>query len=324
MPRVRDVSSTHTMSSRRRSGVSVFALLALVLDLGGIARAQSNAPEVPPAPPSIATPAPTASPEGVEKARDVAKVAAKTPIVTSPNDATRPAFQLYAEVDLPVLGVGLVFAAARLVKTQAAFCAPLCNRSDLNALDRLTAGYYSPAWSTASDFGLYGAMVVSAGLLLTSEGPLDSLNDAVVIGESALSAAAVASALTLAAGRPRPFLFGTDAPLADRQSSDAALSFLSGHASVTSAVAMSTFMTLKRLHPRSTYPYVVLALGGAASAFVATARVMAGKHFITDAVGGLLIGTSMGVLIPALHDSPVKIVPVVSERERTLSVVGVF
>ena len=273
---------------------------------------------------SIATPEPGAPPAKVEKAKEIAKVAELTPIVPNPKDATHPAFQLYAEIDLPVLGIGAVFGAARLIKTQKAYCAPLCDPAELNGLDALTAGWYNPAWSTASDFGLYGTMLGSAVLLLADEGALDTLNDAVVIAESALSATAVASMMTLAAGRPRPLLYGTKAPIDQRNSADASLSFLSGHATATSAVVMSTFIAMKRLHPKSALPYVVLAVGGALSTFVASARVLAGKHFITDAAGGLVVGSSMGTLVSSLHDAPVRIVPIVSDTQRGLGISGAF
>jgi membrane-associated phospholipid phosphatase len=274
--------------------------------------------------PQIAPPSPGASPAKVEEAKEVAKAAQATPIVPDPKNPTRPAFQLYAELDLPVLGIGAIFAASRLVRTQKAFCAPLCDPNDLNALDRTTAGFYSVPWRNISDAGLYGTMALSAALLLADEGPLDALNDAVVVAESALSATAVSTMLTLAAGRPRPFLYGTNAPLADRDSADAGLSFLSSHASVTSSIAFSTFMTMKRLHPTSSGPYWVLAVGGALSLFVASARVMAGSHFITDSIGGMVVGSSLGVLVPVLHQSPVKIVPVVSDSQRGLGIGGTF
>ena len=273
---------------------------------------------------SIATPGPSAAPAKVETAKQVAKAAELTPILPEPKNPLRPAFQLYAEVDLPVLGLGIVFASARLIRTQKAFCAPLCDVNDLNALDKTTAGFWSPAWSTGSDFGLYGIGLAAATLLLIDEGPLDALNDAVVVAESALSATAVSTMLTLAAGRPRPFLFGEQAPLADRNSADASLSFLSSHAAVSWAIATSTFMAAKRLHPNSTLPYFVLAIGGAAASFVATARVMAGRHFITDAVGGSIVGAGMGVLVPSLHGSPVRIVPVVSETQKGLALHAYF
>ncbi len=272
----------------------------------------------------IAPPGPGADPKKVEEAKEIAKVAQNTPIVTDPKNPTRPAFQLYAELDIPVLGIGAVFAAARLIRTQRAFCAPLCDPNDLNALDRTTAGFYSTGWGTASDFGLYGAVAGAAVLLAGDEGLLDGLNDAVVVAESALSATAVSTMLTLAAGRPRPLLFGTNAPLEQRESADASLSFLSSHASVTSSIAMSMFMTMKRLHPTSSGPYWVLAVGGLLTAFVGTARVMAGKHFITDSIGGAIVGSSLGVIVPALHQSPVRIVPIVSENQKGLGLSGAF
>lgn len=324
-----------------RSVVTSAAVLALSIVTGTQAAAQlSNAP--PPIPPPtsssanpagsaapastgvIAPPGPDASPAKVEKAKEVSKAAELTPIVPSPTDATRPAFQLYAEVDLPVLGVGIVMAAARLVRTQKAFCAPQCDPGDLNALDRTTAGFWSPAWGTASDFGLYALMAGAASVLIVDEGVVDALNDSVVIAESALSATAVSSLLTLAAGRPRPFLFGTNASLEDRNSADAGLSFLSSHASVSFALATSTFMASHRLHPKSKGPYAILGVGLALAAFVGFARVEAGKHFITDSVGGAIVGSSLGILVPSLHTTPVKVVPIVSDTQKGFSFVGSF
>jgi hypothetical protein len=156
----------------------------------------------------------------------------------------RPAFQLYAEIDLPILGIGLVFEGARLVRSQKAFCAPLCDCGDVNALDRTTAGYWSPGWQTASDYGLYSIVVGAATLLFADEGFLPGLNDAVVVAESALAATAVASVMTLAAGRPRPFLYGEKAPVSARNGADAGLSYLSSHAAISFAIATSTLVTM--------------------------------------------------------------------------------
>jgi hypothetical protein len=44
--------------------------------------------------------------------------------------------------------------------------------------------------------------------------------------ESGLAATAAVTMMTLAAGRPRPYLYGDKAPLSDRNSADAGLSFL--------------------------------------------------------------------------------------------------
>jgi len=274
--------------------------------------------------PQIAPPGPGAPPAKVEQAKEQAKQAEMTPIVPSAKEPTRPAIQLYAESDLPILGVGIVFVSARLTRVQQAYCAPLCDPSTINALDRTTAGYWSPAWGTATDIGLYSIIAGSVAVLWADEGFLNTLNDAVVIAESGIAAMAVSSILTLATNRPRPFLFGEKAPLSERTGADASLSYSSSHATVSFAIATSTFWALKRLHPHSPGPFVALGIGGAMAAFVATGRVMAGMHFITDAVGGSIVGASMATLVPAMHPSPVKIVPVVGSTERGLQVVGSF
>jgi membrane-associated phospholipid phosphatase len=268
---------------------------------------------------------PALAPKSVaQQAEETAEVAEPTPIVASPKDPLHPAYQLYAEFDLPVLGVGLVFAASRLVREQLAYCAPLCDRGELNKLDRRTAGFWSPAWRLSSDVGLVTMMAGAAALLIADEGFVDALNDGVVVAESALASVATVSIMTLAASRPRPFLYGEDAPLKDRNSSDASLSFLSSHASVAFAVATSTFITTRRLHPHSKLPWIVAGVGGSMAALVAVARVFAGRHFISDVTGGAIVGTSLGVLVPALHGSPVRLAPTVTGEQRGLSFVGRF
>lgn len=299
------------------------ALVLAWLGSVGIARGQTavdkDAPAAAPTPadnPPIALPSAGAPPEKVEDAQKTAKAAALTPIVPSPQNPLRPAFQLYAEIDVPILAIGLVFEGGRLVRTQPAFCgstgAPVCNRGDLNALDRTTAGYWSPGWQTASDYGLYAIGVGAATLLFVDEGFWPGLNDAVVVAESGLAATAVASVLTLAAGRPRPFLYGGQGGSA-RNGADAGLSYLSSHAAISFAIATSTLVAMRRLHPHSRANWIVLGVGGAIASFVATARVLGGMHFITDAVGGAIVGSSVGVIIPSLHGSPVSIVPVAGD-----------
>ncbi len=289
-------------------------------------------PAVPTPAPEIATPAPGASADKVEEAKDVAEKAELTPIVPSPGDVSKPAFQLYAEIDIPVVAVGLVFAAARLVKTQKAYCAPTCDEAELNnGLDRFTAGQWSPGWSSASDYALYGLAGLSVGLLLYDEGLLPSLNDGVVLFESVMSATAIASIMTIAAGRPRPFLYGDptdpdsyEAPLSQRNSANAGLSFLSSHTAMAFALATSLYVTQRRLHPNGNRSKWVLGVGLGVASFVGAARVMSGFHFITDVAGGAVVGSSVGVLISSIHKSPVSVVPIVNDTTRGAAIQATF
>jgi membrane-associated phospholipid phosphatase len=263
-------------------------------------------------PADIAKPAPDAPPDKVKEAKDVAKKAELTPIIPSPSNPTRPAFQLYAELDPPILSIGLVYQLARTVSQQPAYCAPSCEGVYVNWLDRRTAGFYSASWSTASNVELAVLAAGSAGVLVVDEGFLNAVNDAVVIGEAALSASAFATVMTVAAGRPRPFLFGDEAPLEIRNSSDAALSFLSSHTAIAFAIVTSTYVAERRLHPHTSQSRWILGIGLVGASLVGASRVMAGYHFISDTIGGAVVGSSIGFIVSALHKSPVQVVPVVN------------
>lgn len=265
----------------------------------------------------IATPAPDASPKKVEQAKETAKAAELHPIIPNPGNPTRPAYLLYAEIDPPIVATGLVFLLGRRVTLRTLSCGAAmagepCPTSGLNPIDKLTAGYYSTNWSLASDVGLYTLYAGTAGILLADEGVLNTLNDAVVVGEATLSATAVASIMTLAAGRPRPFTYSTKAPASLRASSDASLSFISSHTSMSFSIVTSLFITEHRLHPNSNKPYYILGAGLGIATFVGVARVESGYHFITDVIGGAVVGTSIGVLVSSVHKSPVHVVPVVN------------
>jgi hypothetical protein len=263
----------------------------------------------------IAKPAPDAPPEKVQEAKEVAKKAELTPIIPSPKNPTRPAFQLYAELDPPILAVGLVYQLARSVKQQPAYCAPNCEGVYINWLDRRTAGFYSSGWSRASDVGLAALAAGSFGVLVVDEGFLSAVNDMVVIAEATMSASAFATVMTLAAGRPRPFLYGEAAPLEVRNSADASLSFLSSLTGDAFAIVTATYIAERRLHPTSNRSRVILGIGLAGASFVGVARVMAGYHFITDVIGGAVVGSSIGFIVSSLHKSPVKVVPVVNRDD---------
>ena len=227
-------------------------------------------------------------------------------------EAAGPAFQLRPEIDIPIFGLSFVLAGTRLLYRQTAFCAPRCQASDVNSFDRSTAGYWSLGWQYTSSTVLAAEGVGAAVLLFADEGYRRGLNDAVVVGEASLASVAVGSMIALAVKRPRPFLYGDKAPANARLTSDAGLSFVSSHATVAFAIVASTAVAMHRLHPRARAPWIVVAVGGAAATFVGIARVMGGMHFVSDVIGGSVVGASIGVLLPALHATPIMVTPVMA------------
>jgi len=242
-----------------------------------------------------------------------------TPVPTRSPKSARPAYQLYFEVDGPLLTISVAYAIGRFIRggLAPAYCAPVrgsvmeqsteCDPSTLNWLDRQVAGRYQPGWSTWSNVGLYGIEALGAAGVLVDDGLRAGLNDLVVVAEATLTASAAAGISTAVTGRPRPYMYGTQAPLAVRESGDGGLSYFSSHASTAFGASTAVFVTLHRLHPDDTWPWLVLAGGSLASGFVGATRILAGEHFPTDVVAGAAVGAAIGLLVPALHKAPVRL-----------------
>ncbi len=263
-----------------------------------------------------------------------------TPVPTqtkSPKPA-RPAYQLYFEVDGPLLTLATVFGIGRAMRggLAPAYCAPVqgsiteqssqCDPATLNWLDRQVAGRYHPGWSTWSDIGLYSLIGLAAAGILIDDGVRAGLNDFVVIAEATLMSFAASGISTASTGRPRPYMYGTQAPLAVRESGDGGLSYFSGHTSTAFGLTTATFITLHRLHPDDRWPWWVLAGGSVAAGFVGATRILAGQHFPTDVVAGAAVGAAFGLLVPALHKAPTRleVAPLAMTSGSGLSISGVF
>ncbi|HEY3236260.1 MAG TPA: phosphatase PAP2 family protein [Polyangiaceae bacterium] len=223
-----------------------------------------------------------------------------------------PTYSLEAEKDIPLVTIPAVmdFATVLIPEGPPVHCAPLCDRSKVFFLDRGAAGNYSKAWMLESDVALLANAAGQLGILFAAEG-WNGLSDLVVIAESTLWADAAHVLTTSAVRRPRPRMYGTEAPLALRMSPSSGLSFFSGHVAFTASITTSVFTTLRKRH-ESTWSYLALGLGSAATALVATGRVLGGAHFPTDVAAGALVGGSMGFLIPAVHSSRNHLVAVTS------------
>lgn len=240
-----------------------------------------------------------------------------TPIVPEPREVPERAYQLYWELDIPLLAVAITLNGARQIRSaESNVPAPClttapesCDKDSLNALDRPFAGRYSAAWATASDIGA-GALAVSPLFVLwPDQGFSNMLNDTVVIYQSVLLATAVQGLSSISSGRGRPYIYGDEAPDSVKYSTEGGLSYFSGHTTFAFAMSTSLFWTVNRRHPGSVYAWSVFGVGTAVASFVGVSRMMAGKHFPTDVLAGAAVGAGMGTLVPALHGSPVRVAP---------------
>ncbi len=188
-----------------------------------------------------------------------------------------------------------------------------CDPDALNALDRQVVGNHSTAWTRISDAGAgvsYGvplvmtiADVVSSG----SEAPgREVLTDAVVIAEAVGVATAVTHVLKFAVRRPRPSQYREGAYVG---SVEHQLSFPSGHTSSAAAAVAAYATTFALRHPDSPWRYAVIGGGAVVTGLTAYGRIGGGWHFPTDVLAGAVLGTAVGIAIPALHRRDVSVGP---------------
>ncbi len=186
----------------------------------------------------------------------------------------------------------------------------------LLSIDRgAVAGRPASGWAAISNVGLFGAIgfaVVDPVLSGFRHGPDAGVADAFIYGESVAVTWSVTNLAKIAFRRPRPSAYREQQELYDQygevnapaiSDTDSALSFFSGHASLTAAVASTaTYLAFAR-SPRSPRPWVTLGVGALATALTSVGRVRGGKHFPTDVVAGAMAGVGIGILVPHLHRS---------------------
>lgn len=214
-----------------------------------------------------------------------------------------PAYRVNLAYDLPAVAVAGVVSSSWLLRGSLAppHCAPVCDRADVPAFDRWAAGRWEPGWRTASDVGIAAVLVGAGATLFVAESPRNAAVDAIVVGESVLFANTLAIVAMMGARRPRPLAYGDAAPVEERTSGNASLSFTSGHTAGAAAAAVATFGTLRRLD-RSYASWIALGVGVLGASFVGAARIFAGDHFPSDVAAGAVVGVASGVFFPALHE----------------------
>jgi membrane-associated phospholipid phosphatase len=181
-------------------------------------------------------------------------------------------------------------------------CLPHCSPADVNALDRLVIGKYSPTARTAADVAVLSLALLPLLIDLIDSGGDGWLTDSVVYGQSLMIAQGATQLTKRAVRRPAPFVYDERVPLEVRQSDpDAALSFWSGHAATAFTAAASTSTTFWLRHPESPWRWLVIAGSAAAATSVGLLKIHAGYHYPSDILAGAAAGVASGVLVPVLH-----------------------
>jgi membrane-associated phospholipid phosphatase len=235
-----------------------------------------------------------------------------------------PAYRLSWALDVPLylVGGGLASAFFVLDESDVRPCSP-CDRSKINGLDRTAAGNHSEGWGTVGTIATASTMLIGPLMLFVFEGFSDGLNDSAVVAEAALVSSAIQVMTSFAVKRPRPRVYGTEAPEDDRNTANATRSFFSGHTANGMAITVATAIAFFRLD-RPVPAWIALTLGVLGSTVIGVSRVNSGSHFPTDVLVGFAVGTGVGIAIPALHFADVAVSPMTVEDGRGVAVGTTF
>ncbi len=158
-----------------------------------------------------------------------------------------------------------------------------------------------------SDVMLFGIAPLAALATTLTLAKLDgrmeeALWDVMLIIEAVGISSAMTQTVKFLVGRERPFshVLSAEEKLAHNEGGDSFMSFFSGHASATFALAAAAG-TVARMRGR-TYAVWAWAVGLPIATVTAYLRIAGDKHYLTDVATGALIGTAVGILVPAVHD----------------------
>ncbi len=289
-------------------------------------------------PPNAATPAQTPTPPPsaapVDPSPDGGTRAGATQEVKLPESTNRAASILPAPAETPpdtrvrfdvdpvadgalILGVGgfalLLDEVNSTGEIRPQQISPNFNRAQLLAIDRgaLSQNPDSKA-GMLSNVGLYAAVgyaLIDPLLSGVREKNVQSgIVDALMYAESIAITWGLTNLAKMAVRRPRPLAYieaekHRGDPNWSIHDTDSALSFFSGHASITASIgATATYLAFSR-SPQTARPWITLVAATGVTTFVAVERVFSAKHFPTDVIAGALAGAGVGLLVPLVHRS---------------------
>lgn len=214
-------------------------------------------------------------------------------------------YHLKPSVDVPIIaaaGGWSYYALSKIYKKDSSSAGDVLNlnRSNINGLDRWASYVYYPDAEAPSDKLFHGAMPLPLVLLFDKRIRKDALKIAVLYTEALSVTGSLYTSATYF-NRYRPSTYSNAFTIDQKRSGNQMNSFFAGHVAL---VATSTFFTAKVFsdyHPKSKLKWVFYGAAIGATGATGYLRHRAGKHFPTDIIMGMTIGTLSGILVPQAH-----------------------
>lgn len=178
------------------------------------------------------------------------------------------------------------------------------NRIDRAARDGLLWADPGKARAASTVVGYVAVPIVVFGALAVSglrdpAGPVRLVDDAIPVLEALLYTQLVTNAFKYTFARERPSVHFAAEP--GTRSNEDNLSFISGHSSLTFAIAVGAGTVAHRRKTR--YEPFVWGAGLALASATAYLRIAGDRHYLTDVLAGGAVGAAGGLVIPRLTGS---------------------
>lgn len=173
------------------------------------------------------------------------------------------------------------------------------NPSDVNGFDGGAIGPFIEDY--LGDAFLYGSYLLPLTFLAYENTNEDFLELALMYGEVLLIQGSINGIVKGTVLRTRPYVYDTNTSLDEKTTTQARISFFSGHTAMTSAITFFTAKVFTEYIDNKTTEIILWGSAALIPAITAYSRVNTHWHFPTDVMVGYAFGALLGYFIPELH-----------------------
>ena len=171
--------------------------------------------------------------------------------------------------------------------------------AEVNPFDRMVIMPYNKTLSDVS-LGIGFAAALTPAVLLAQPSS-EYLTIGIMYAESLALSFGTKELVKHLVSRERPYMYDSDTPQSLVESDKHDKSFFSGHTTYAFTGAAFASYVFCKYNPDSKWKIPVIAASFSLATATAALRVASGNHFMTDVMTGALLGTAIGIAVPALH-----------------------
>ena len=171
--------------------------------------------------------------------------------------------------------------------------------NDVNSFDRSAIGPKQE--ENTGDVLLFASYLLPLTFLAYEDTRKDFSKLLLMYGEVLLITGSLNGIVKGIAKRTRPYAYSDETPIDKRTSTEARVSFYSGHTSVTAAISFFMANVFTTYITDKTARILIWSAAALYPAVTGYLRVSSSNHFPTDVIVGYAVGAGIGFLIPELH-----------------------